>query len=272
MAPTEWMFKGYNGSRFACEWSVAGPRYVVVISHGYGEHIGRYTDLSRDLNRSGAVVIGADHAGHGRSAGTRVSIDDLDDVAHDLSQLITHARGRYRDLPVTLIGHSLGGLVATRYAQIHPGGVDRLVLSSPVLGRWRPVERLLQMDALPDAPLPAELLSRDPEVGRSYAADPLVWHGGFHRHTLQAIGTALERSNGGPKLDHIPVLWVHGTDDRLVPLDGTRVGFDNVFGADVIAHHFDGARHELFNEVNRQEVVARVVDFVTAAEDSVARR
>ena len=83
-----------------------------------------------------------------------------------------------------LIGHSMGGLVATRYAQLHGSELAALVLSGPAIGGNPGIEALLAMDPIPDLPIDPSTLSRDPEVGRTYLEDPLVWHGPFRRATL----------------------------------------------------------------------------------------
>lgn len=266
MPSIEWKFQGFNGSRYALVWDATNAEQLLIISHGYGEHMGRYEQMGGELSRAGVVVAGSDHTGHGRSAGPRVSIDDLDDLVEDLHHIVTLVRERHPGLPATLLGHSLGGLIAARYAQLHADMLDRLVLSSPVLGSWRTLDRLLDAENLPGTPLRPELLSRDLDVGRAYTVDPLVWHGGFRPNTVKAIATAMQRFNDGPKIVGIPVLWLHGTRDRLVPIEGTRTGIRRSFGTNVSEYIFDGARHELFNESNRDEVMATLVAFLRSTD------
>src|SRR5690606_14039743 len=134
------------------------------------------------------------------------------------------------DLPVVMIGHSMGGLIATRYAQLHGGELTALVLSGPVLGRWSIVQELLALDEMPDEPLDTSTLSRDPSVGKVYAEDPLVWHGPFKKTTIRALDTALRRINEHGSLGALPVLYVHGEDDRLVTTADTRVGIEAIRG------------------------------------------
>src|SRR5690625_7359025 len=89
--------------------------WIAVLCHGYGEHIGRYDWVARTLNEAGAAVYGADHAGHGRSAGPRVLIADFEPVVEDLHRVVEYARTRHPGLPTLLIGHSMGGMIAARY-------------------------------------------------------------------------------------------------------------------------------------------------------------
>src|SRR5690606_39333908 len=119
------------------------------------------------------------HRGHGRSAGERVLIEDFAGVVEDVHRLVTQARSAYRTVPLVLIGHSMGGMIAARYAQTHPGELAGLALSGPVLGRWDTVPHLLSFAEIPDVPIDPATLSRDPAVGEAYAADELVWHGPF---------------------------------------------------------------------------------------------
>lgn len=237
------------------------PTWLAVLVHGYGEHIGRYDHVARYLCERGAVVYGPDHRGHGKSSGERVLIEDFAGVVEDVHRLVTQARSAYRSLPLVLVGHSMGGLIAARYAQTYPAELAGLVLSGPVLGRWGAVEELLALEEIPDIPLDPDTLSRDPDVGADYAADELVWHGPFKRPLLQAIDTELRRAHDAGNVGDLPLLWLHGSDDRLVPLAGTKTGIDHLAGTDVAARIFPHARHEVFNETNREEVLDEVVRF-----------
>lgn len=267
----EWSYDGAGGRLTARTWSGADdPTHVVVIAHGYGEHVGRYEDVADALVRNGAVVHAVDHVGHGKSAGERVLVHDFEDVVTDLHALVETARGEHAGLPVVLLGHSMGGLIAARYAQRYGDALTALVLSSPLVGTWSAVTHLLALDELPDAPLDVTTLSRDPAVGERYAADPLVWHGPFKRTTLEAMQRALQAVADGPGLGDLPLMWIHGEDDQLVPIDGSRAGIAHLRGPVAIERTYPGGRHELFNETNADEVIADVLDFVS--EQVTARR
>ncbi|XVQ07804.1 alpha/beta hydrolase [Spirillospora sp. CA-255316] len=258
----DWEFAGTRGAVTARIWARPDPRYIAVLAHGYGEHLGRYQYVAETLVRHGATVCGPDHLGHGRSAGERVLIEDAEDVVADLHTVVESARSDHPGLPVVLIGHSMGGLIAARYAQLHGGGLAALVLSGPVLGRWDALTELLALEEIPDAPIDTATLSRDPAVGRAYAADPLVWHGPFKRATLRALQDCVDRINGHGSVGALPTFWVHGSDDRLVPLEGTRTGIEAVRGDDLTEKIYPDARHEVFNETNRDEVLGDVTAFI----------
>ncbi|MDF3301806.1 alpha/beta hydrolase [Streptomyces tropicalis] len=259
--PREHVLTGTRGALCVLEWPNERPRYVAVVVHGYGEHAGRYAGVARVLVAHGAAVYGPDHVGHGRSAGERVVVEDFEDVVTDVHTAVGAARSAHPGLPLVLIGHSMGGLVAARYAQRH-GGLAALVLSGPVIGDWRLPGRLLALDEIPDTPISPAALSRDPAVGASYAADPLVWHGPMKRPTVEAFARTLRTVEEGGGAGGVPVLWLHGTDDRLVPLPGSRPGVERLGGAGVTERIYPGARHEVFHETNRDEVLADLTGFL----------
>ncbi|ANJ10554.1 alpha/beta hydrolase [Streptomyces parvulus] len=253
---------GTRGRITAREWSAARPRYVALLVHGYGEHVGRHEEVAGVLAGHGAAVYGADHAGHGRSEGERVLVEDFEDVVTDVHAVAALARTAHPGLPLVVVGHSMGGLIAARYAQRHPGEPAALVLSGPVIGDWELPRRLLALPEIPDTPISPASLSRDPAVGAAYAADPLVWHGPMKRPTLEAFVRTLERVAEEGDVGPLPLLWVHGDDDRLVPLPGSRPGVEALSGGRLTERIYAGARHELFNETNRAEVFADLTRFL----------
>ncbi|WP_127784372.1 alpha/beta hydrolase [Rhodococcus sp. X156] len=257
--------RGSTQSLATRTWPNPDATYVAVLAHGYGEHVGRYEHVADALVAHGAVVAGLDHQGHGLSGGERAVITDFESVVADLDQLVRQTGEDNPGLPTVLVGHSMGGLIAARYAQRYGHSLAALVLSGPVLGSWPTVEHLLGLPEIPDEPLDVTTLSRDPAVGAAYAEDPLVWHGPFKRPTLEALATAITAVNDGPDLGGLPTLWLHGEDDQLVPLAATRSGVEVLRGTRFEALVYRGARHEIFNETNRDEVLNDVTDFVTRA-------
>lgn len=262
-APNEWTFDGSQGTIHAQSWTGDDPAsHIVLLIHGYGEHIGRYDHVADALIANGAAVYGLDHMGHGRSDGDRAIVTDFDHVVADVDQLVDTAVGQHPEVPVIMIGHSMGGLIATRYAQTHGDRLEALVLSGPAIGPMELIEQLLQLDEIPDVPLDPEVLSRDEAVGAAYAADPLVWHGPFQRPMLEAMSKAGSQVDDAGSIGDLPLLWVHGADDQLVPIEGSRVGVETIKGSTSRAIDYPGARHEIFNETNQSEVLADVCGFI----------
>lgn len=237
-------------------------RGVVLLVHGLGEHAGRYERVAQRLNQWGFDVRGYDHFGHGESGGQRGALSSDERLVDDLGEMVEAARTRTPDgLPLLLLGHSLGGLVAARYVARHPSTVDGLVLSSPALAtRVTGVQRLLLRTLPRIAPdlrvgngLDTRWLSHDPEVERAYRADPLV-------HDRISARLARFIAEGGPAVVaqapawKVPTLLMYAGDDRLVDPAGSRA-FAASAPPDVVRSRcFDGLYHEIFNELDPEPV------------------
>jgi alpha-beta hydrolase superfamily lysophospholipase len=237
-------------------WPIDDPARLVVLVHGYGEHIGRYGHVAAALNARGSAVVGPDHRGHGQSPGEPALVEDFEPIVDDLRAVVQEARG---ELPVVMVGHSMGGLIATRYAQRFPEDLAGLVLSGPAIGLGPVLQGWLEDP--PSDPIDGAVLSRDPAVGEAYAADPLVYHGGWKVPTLQAFIAADDAIAAGPGFGALPLLYVHGGDDQLVPAGLAQPVVERLAGEDSELVVIDGARHEVFNETDQAETIGRVADF-----------
>lgn len=259
---SDFTLAGHAGTIAGTSWRLEEPRWLAILVHGYGEHVGRYGWVAARLNEAGASVYAADHVGHGRSDGERVLIRDFEPVVEDVDRVVDLALAENPDLPVALIGHSMGGMIGARYVQRHGERLRAAVLTGPVLGRWQTIEDLLALPQIPPTPIDPDTLSRDPEVGEAYAADPLVWHGDFKRATLQALRDELQHITIAGRVGRIPLLHLHGEDDRLVPLEDSAAGLAKIAGPATESRSYPGARHEILNETNRGEVMADVLAFL----------
>jgi alpha-beta hydrolase superfamily lysophospholipase len=261
MGPTSEVIGASHGDYCVHIWEDAGARYVALLAHGLGEHARRYDHIAAALVADGAAPYAPDHYGHGRSAGERALVEDIEAYVEDLHLVAERARSEHPGLPVVLIGHSFGGMIATRYAQRHQRELTALVLSAPLLGGNPAFEALLGMDPIPDVPIDPAALSRDPAVGEAYASDELVYHGPLHRETLETLFAAVETIAEGPRLE-LPTLWLHGDADPLVPYDITRAAIERLRTPQLSEKVYPGAMHEIFNETNKNEVIADALAFI----------
>jgi alpha-beta hydrolase superfamily lysophospholipase len=259
---TDISLDGEQGMIFIRRWDTIDPVRIVVLAHGYGEHSGRYEHVAQQLASDGAVVYAPDHLGHGRSDGDRGVVNAIEPLVDDVIGVIGMARSEHPGLPVVLIGHSLGGIIVTRLVQRGGHGLSGLVLSGPVIGGNPAFEGLLAMDPIPDVPIDPSMLSRDPSIGEQYATDPLVYHGALRRPTLEALFTGVADIRRGAGLGDLPTLWIHGDEDALAPLPSTRAAIEQIRGSALEEHIYPGARHEILNEINRDEVLDRVARFI----------
>ena len=274
MRRTEASFTGGRGLRIAWRsWLPSGrPRALVVIVHGAGEHAGRYEAVAAALVDAGYGVYALDHRGHGRSEGRRAMIERIDHAVADLDQMVVLARDANPGAPVYLLGHSMGGLIALRYALAHQDRLAGLILSGTlaaiedVPGALRMVGRLLSSLA-PGAPLIAidsALVSRDPAVVAAYRSDPLVHHGKLPARTAAEIADAVESFPATVGDIHLPALILYGTADGLCPPAGSVMLSERIGLPDVTVKAYEGLFHEILNEPERAAVVEDVLAWLSA--------
>ncbi len=256
------------------EWLVPGPRAIVQIAHGVGEHAGRYVHVARALNDAGYSVVADDHRGHGQTGlaqwdgdvsklgrlgpgGLRATIA----AVRQLSELIRSANP---GVPLVLLGHSWGSLMGQIILNSHAELYDAAVLTGTAyraFGSMNGGDLNKRHKTL--GTTGAEWLSRDPEVAAAFVADPLTFPADIPR--LFGIADTL-RLLGRPARDlpsDLPILVMIGDDDsvggrksveRLVRAYRERSGI-----AHVSARIYPDARHEVFNETNKEEVFADLV-------------
>jgi acylglycerol lipase len=261
-------FTGSVGRVHHAAWHPDGEATgVVVLLHGYGEHLGLYEALGRRLAAGGVAVHALDAVGHGRSDGERAVIAPWDHYVDDARRLVELAQAEHPGRPVVLAGHSGGALAAHLLALRSPDLGQALVLSGAPL---RPLpwvqEELAASDAAEPVPVdPAAMFSTHPEYVHALLHDPLTWHGGFRRETLLALVEAWPEAQAG--LDggrpDLPVLFVHGESDPVVPLADARTNAAQLPRATMAT--FPGDLHDVLNEHDRDRVHEAVAAFVTTA-------
>lgn len=252
------------------------PKAVAVIVHGLHEHMRRYTHVVGALIGRGYVVYTLDHRGHGESQGARANVERFEYFVQDLRQLVLQAQRDYPTLPCFMIGHSMGGLIATHYAAEYQSDLAGLVLSgaglsggndvSPVLKKMAAViARVAPGLAVTPLVVGAEsALSRDPLIQELYDKDPLCYTGKIKarmgHELLKAIAEAWRRV---PSLA-LPLLIMHGTVDRIVNSQSSQQIYDQVQSADKTLKFWPDCRHEIFNEIDKNEIIAYMLDWLDA--------
>ena len=256
-------FSGSEGSIFYRKWEPSAEcKRIILLVHGYAEHGGRYAHVAERLGATGSAVYAPDHIGHGKSDGERASIRDFEHVVDDLRSLVEIAIDEFGEKPVIMIGHSMGGLLTARYAERYPDSLAGVGFLGAVLGDWNWAREVLAAPELPKEPSDPSGMSRDSDTVRSYAEDPLVYHGGYKRELLEAEVVALDRFNEEIDRLTMPVLFLHGDADPFVPAQTSAQAVERMPARIKRAKIYPGAKHELVNELNREEVIAEIESFV----------
>ena len=260
--------------------AVEAPRAVVQIAHGLAEHAARYDRLASQLNAAGYLVRAADHRGHGRSI-TEVPGDfgaaGFEGLITDLAAYGAALRAEFADLPLFLVAHSMGSFAAQavllehseQYAGVVLSGSTALDALAAAMAQSEGPVGLEAFNAGFDHRTGYEWLSRDEAEVDRYVADPLC---GFDlpEETVPALfGPAARLADpaalGGIRSD-LPLLIVSGSADPLagggdlVRLLGQR--YQEAGLTDVTVRLYDDARHEIFNETNRDDVTRDVIGWL----------
>ncbi len=273
-------FEASAGRRlFRRAWLAEDPERVLLVAHGYAEHSGRYEAFGSWFAERGCAVHAFDHQGHGRSPGHRCHVERFDDYLDDLQSALDRVRAAHAGIPLSLVGHSMGGLMVARFLVERRPAISSAVLSAPALALAEGVSRLRRLAArtlrsfLPRLALGSGLdpqgLSRDPEVVRAYLDDPLIVRSmsvSLAAELLDAIGDTAARA----REIEIPLLLLHGEEDPLCPIDGSRTFHAGLEAPGAVLRSYPRLRHELFNEPEREQVWLDLLEWLRALEPDAA--
>lgn len=275
MKHLEGEFKGYQQLKLYYQsWLPAnGLKAVLLVVHGLAEHSGRYFNLVNHFVLKGYAVYGFDQRGHGKSPGLRGYVEKFSDHVNDLEAFLNMVREKHPDAKIFLVGHSVGGTIATAYAVAHQSEFEGLVLSAPTLKAGASVPpgliilaRLLSL-LLPKIGLyviDASAVSRDQTVVAAYVTDPLVYRGKIRlRLGVELIKAMQILPSQMPKI-RLPVLIMHGSADRLSDPKGSQMLYDRVGASDKTLKWYEGFYHEIFNEPGREQVFTDLASWLEA--------
>ena len=250
-------------------WVPDQPKALALLAHGHAEHIGRYAHVIEALVDTGYAVYSQDHRGHGKSTGERALAMRFDDFVDDFRLLAVQARAAHPDLPRVLIGHSMGGLIAARYALQYGNDLTALVtsgaafiidegVSAPVRLAAKVVARIAPRMAVPGKDS-GDTLSYDPAVREAFKADPLNYNGPARMRTAVQMTIAGADALQRASLLRLPYLAMHGADDKLTSPRGTERFFEGASSPDKTLKLWPHMKHEIFNEIEREQVIAYMI-------------
>jgi alpha-beta hydrolase superfamily lysophospholipase len=263
------------------QWIPDKPMAIMIITHGIGEHSGRYNAIAETLAAKRIAVYIPDLRGHGNSSGIRGHVQSFRDYIYDLKILYNKINDTYKELPVFIMGHSMGGVIATRYALTYKNDCSGLLLTSPAFiptVEAPPIKKIVSSvlsTVMPTTQFSTNLdtvkLSHDENEVKAYTSDPLV-----HDKITSRLYLGLVE-NAAYCLDHaseitIPLLVLHGTDDAICSIRGSEIFFQRSISADKSLVTYQELYHELLHEIPREKkkvnaaIIAWIIEHHTSAQ------
>lgn len=257
---------------FVRSWRPEGkPRGVVVIVHGFNSHSGHYLWTADQLVAGGLAVYALDLHGRGKSDGERYYLEKLADYLNDVDALVKLAKSREPGLPVFILGHSAGGVISSVYTLEHQADLAGLICESFAFQVYAPDFALAVLKGLSHlAPhahvlkLPNEGFSRDPKVVEALNNDPLLAHEVQPTLTVAELARADERLKKEFPLIKIPVFILHGVEDKVTKPGGSQFFYDTVGSTDKTLKLYEGAVHDLLNDLDKEVVIADIKNWIDA--------
>lgn len=268
---TEGRFEGVGGVRiFYRTWRPAQtPNAIVVVVHGFNAHSGHYAWAAEQLTLHGWSVFALDLRGRGRSDGERFYVEQFDDYVSDVASLVRLARSDEKGVPLFLLGHSAGGVVACLYAVEHQAELAGLICESFAFRVPAPDFALAVLKGLSHVAPHAHVLrlknedfSRDAKLVAEMNADPLIADEAQPAKTVAAMVRADERLEREFPLITLPLLILHGTADQATKPEGSRFFHERAGSLDKTLKLYEGHVHDLLRDLDREVVMADVVQWI----------
>lgn len=260
---------GAGAKLHVTHWLPEGrPKAVILLAHGYAEHAGRYEYVAKRLTDAGYAIYAVDHWGHGASDGEGGFVPRFSAFLDGMSELLTLVEVNHGDTPRLLLGHSMGGLIATLFLIERQQAFVAAALSGPAILPAEPpsrftvwISRFLSrfFPRLGVLSLDATGVSRDPAVVAAYQADPLVYGGKIGARLGKEFMDAMAVAQADAPKIRLPILIQHGEADRLTAPAGSRYLFEHVSSVDKRLEIYPGLFHEIYNEPERDAVLGDLI-------------
>jgi len=270
---TEGSFEGVGGvTIFTREWQPAGkPHGVVVISHGLNAHSGLYEWAAQQFTSNGLAVYALDHRGRGRSEGERFFVEKFSDWTEDLATFIDIVKSREPGLPVFLLGHSAGGVIASGYTLAHQDEIAGLIVEDIAYQIPAPDIALAILKGVSKVAPHAHVLklknedfSRDPAVVAALNADPLIAGEKQPSETVAELVRADELLKKNFQKITLPLLILHGTADKVTKPHGSQEFYEKTGSSDKTLKLYEGHFHDLLADIGKQQVMADIHAWIDA--------
>ena len=274
MKHLESKYETHDGlSLYLQAWIPIHPKATLFLVHGLGEHSGRYSYLAERFTENDIAVFTFDGRGHGKSCKPKPDayFENHQDYLKDIDALYNKAAGYLPKLPIFIYGHSMGGaLVASYVIQYKPqargiilsaaalkpavGTSEILITLSSLISKYAPKLKVLKLDP--------HLISHDKDVVDKYNIDPLIYHGAIPARTAYEVLKMMRNIEGKADTFTLPVLILHGSEDKLTNPEGSDEFFRAISTQDKTLIPYPGLYHELHNELEKEEVIKKIISWM----------
>ncbi|WP_432407718.1 lysophospholipase [Wukongibacter sp. M2B1] len=237
---------------------------IVIIIHGFGEHLGRYEYVKDKLVKYGYGVIRLDNRGHGKSNGERGHINDFNDFARDVDVLIEFVRNENPNIPIFMLGHSMGGFISVLYGILYKNKIDGQILSAaatitPTRAKGIKIKALkLASKVFPKIPMKNPMLRHLLKNGE----DELVLRSATLNFYIQFLSYGIEWIRGNFKSYEYPCLILHGSDDREIKKDASEQLYSSISSKDKEIKIYDGLYHEMLKQKDRDMILYDIHEWI----------
>ena len=272
MKQLEGYFSEHNQSIYYQYWlPESPPRAILLIVHGLNEHWGRYQHLAEYFTGAGFGVYGFDLIGHGKSDGTRSFVQNFATFTNPILTILDLITEQHPDLPIYLVGHSLGGLIGAKFLIDHQDKISGAILSGSlvsvpeyvsdltikigtIISKIIPKFRLIGIDK--------SGLSRDPQVIANYINDPLVYNGKSTARISSVINDGISYVEEKGSTISRPILILHGGQDRICDPSWSTYLHNLVSSQQNQLIIYDELFHEIYNEPEQETVFKDVLNWL----------
>lgn len=244
------------------------PKAIVIIVHGLGEHSGRYNYVTEALNVSGYGVLRFDNRGHGKSGGARGYLKNYCTFTEDTDFIVELAKKQFSDLPIFMLGHSMGGFITASYGVKYPNKLRGQIFSGPAIIPLPTLEEIKKIDVEKNSLMSipnglSHLICRSTKVVDDYNNDP--WN--LRAFTLKLLTTfSIEGIDWLQKTIstyNYPCLIMHGEDDQIVPKEASEFFYNQCSSVDKTLNIYPELYHEILNEeVEKVEILKRITEWI----------
>ena len=264
-------FEGVGGVRIAARsWRPEGAvRGIVILIHGFNSHSGYMAWPAEQFATNGLAAYALEHRGRGKSEGERFYVKQFSDWLGDVDKLVEIARSENPGVPVYVLGHSVGGVIASSYVFEHQPEIAALICESFALDVGLPHLAQLALEGashliphLPVYALKNEIFSRDPNVVAEMNNDPLIANEKQPAETASEVLKAAARLKENMPKFNVPVFIIHGTDDKATRPAGSQYFYDHVGSQDKKIKLYEGGYHDLLNDIDKEKVMADILAWV----------